>query len=367
MSVGVVMRFLTCKLEEVPVSKKGKVAIIGGGPAGLGAAGYLVCRGFEVHVYDMMPEPGGLVVFGIPEHHIPKEPVRRGVGELVKAGVNFHLCTKVVCCSERLYNTRVDKILRKLVKHRKCLEEIINEYDAVLITTGTWDSRRLGIPGETLRGVYVALDWLLEFNLARLGYRKKSKIPRVKGHILVVGGGLTAVDVVETLVKYFKERAAGICLSYRRTRNEAPMGKNKFEKLIKEYNVTSLELTVPVRFSGLFHVREAVLRHTMLYPVDGGYKPVPIPGTEFKLKVDTVFIAIGEKPSPPFKTERLGIKLNSDGTINTDEKYRTTKYKVFAAGDVRNGPSLIGPALKSGLDAAKYIEEFIRERRWRTK
>ncbi|WFO74760.1 FAD-dependent oxidoreductase [Desulfurococcaceae archaeon MEX13E-LK6-19] len=362
------MKFLQCKLEDVPPKKHGRVAIIGSGPAGLGAAGYLICKGYEVHVYDMLPEPGGLLIFGAPEHHIPKEPVRKGVKELVDAGVVFHTSTKVICCREHEVRNHFDKILKKIIKSRKCLEDLVEEYDAVLIATGAWRSRRLGIPGEDLKGVYYALEWLVDFNLARLGYKKMKKVPRVKGRVLVIGGGLTAVDAVETPLRYLRDEVKEVYLSYRRTRYEAPMGKNRFEKLIKEYGIKSLELTVPIKFNGLLHVKEAVLQHVMLVPVgDGKTKPVPIPGTEFKLKVDTVLIAVGEKPSPPFRRECLGVKLNDDGTINVDEKYRTTKYKVFAAGDVKHGPSLIGPALKSGIEAAKCIEEFLTTKEWRRK
>lgn len=361
------MRFLQCKLEDVPEEKRGRIAVIGAGPAGLGAAGYLVCRGYEVHVYDQLPEPGGLLIFGIPEHHIPKEPVRKGVRELVEAGVLFHTSTRVVCCREEGEKIHYDKVLEEMVKKRVCLEELAGEYDAVLIATGAWYSRRLGVPGENLHGVYHALEWLVKFNLARLGYIEMKKVPRVKGRLLVIGGGLTAVDAVETPLKYFREDIEEVYLSYRRTRYEAPMGKNVFEKLIRDYGVKTLELTIPVRFNGFFHVKEAVLQHTMLIPVgEGRSKPVPVPGTEFRLRVDTVLVATGEKPSPPFKRECLGIKLNRDGTINVDEKHRTTSYKVFAAGDVEHGPSLIGPALKSGLDAAKAIEEFLTTGEWRT-
>ncbi len=361
------MRFLRCRVDEKPMPTGKKVAIIGAGPAGLGAAGYLICRGHEVHVYDQFPEPGGLLIFGIPEYHVPKQPVRRGIKELANAGVVFHTSTRVVSCSADLGEEDVEKALRGLIKEKVCFEDLLERHDAILIATGAWRSRRLGIPGEDLDGVYPALEWLVEFSLVQHGYRKLEDIPKVKGNVLVIGGGLTAVDAVEVPLRYLKDQIGKVYLSYRRTRKEAPMGEKEFNRLVEEYGVEPLELTIPVRFEGNGRVEKAVLQRTKLVPsASGRPKPVPIPGSEFEIRVDTVLVAIGEKPSPPFPDECCGIKLNSDGTINVDDKFRTTRYKVFAAGDVKHGPSLIGPALKSGIDAAKAIDEFLKTGEWRT-
>ncbi len=362
------MKFLRCRLEQVKPPTGKRVAIIGAGPAGLGAAGVLVCQGHEVHVYDQFPEPGGLLIFGIPEYHVPKAPVRRGVEELRKAGVVFHTSTRVISCEQGKPENEITHVLGNLIKEKVCFEKIIEEYDAVLIATGAWKSRRLGIPGEDLKGVYPALEWLVDFSLAQHGYKKLEEVPPVEGNVLVIGGGLTAVDAVEVPLKYLGKKIRKVYLSYRRTRKEAPMGEREFNRLVKEYGIEPLELTIPVRFIGdeKGHVRKAVLQRTRLEPTPGGRpKPVPIPGSEFEIDVDTVLVAIGEIPSPPFENGCCGIELNKDGTIKVDEKFRTTRFKVFAAGDVKHGPSLIGPALKSGVDAAKYIDEFLRTGEWR--
>ena len=362
------MKFLRCKKDQIPPPTGKKIAIIGSGPAGLGAAGILRCRGHEVHVYEQFPEPGGLMIFGIPEYHVPKAGVRKGVKELEEAGVVFHTSTRVISCEQGKPDNEVEHILHGFIKNKECFEKIIEEYDAVLIATGTWKSRRLNIPGENLKGVYLALEWLADFSLYQYGYKKLEEIPPVEGNVLVIGGGLTAVDAVEVPLKYLGDKITKVYLSYRRTRKEAPMGEKEFNRLLKEYGIEALELTIPVEFRGDSegHVREAVLQRTRLEPspTGGRPRPVPIPGSEFTIRVDTVFIAIGEIPSPPFENGCCGIEVEKWGAIKTDEKFRTTREKVFAAGDVKHGPSLIGPALKSGIDAAKYIQEYLSKGTW---
>ncbi len=361
------LKFLRCKPEAIKPKTGKRVAIIGAGPAGLGAAGVIACEGHEVHVYDQFPEPGGLLIFGIPEYHVPKAPVRRGVEELKRAGVIFHTSTRVISCQQGKPENEIEHVLHGLIKEKVCFEKLIEDFDAVLIATGAWKSRRLNIPGEDLKGVYPALEWLVDFSLAQHGYKKIEDVPPVKGNVLVIGGGLTAVDAVEVPLKYIGSGIRKVYLSYRRTRKEAPMGEREFNRLIKEYGIEALELTIPVRFEGDSegHVRKAILQRTRLEPSPSGRpRPVPIPGSEFEIPVDTVLVAIGEIPSPPFENGCCGIELNPNGTIKVNEEFKTTRKKVFAAGDVKHGPSLIGPALKSGVDAAKHILKFLETGEW---
>lgn len=349
------MRFLRCRKDAIPQLTGKRVAIIGAGPAGLAAAGVLRCKGHTVEVYDMMPEPGGLMIFGIPEYHVPKASVRKGVEELKGADVVFHLNTKV-------YNSVVPE-------DGKSLEDLVKDYDAILLSTGTWDSRSLGVPGEDLGKVYKALEWLIEFYNAQLSYTGWDSVPPLGHRGLVIGGGLTAVDSVEVPLRYARDRYGieKVYLSYRRTRNEAPMSAREFNRLERDLGAETLELTIPVEFigddSGM--VTEARLQKTRLEPVpEGRPRPVPIPGSEFTIDVDYVLIAAGELATPPFKDGCCGIELNRNGTIKTDDKFRTTRRKVFAAGDVRHGPSLIGPALKGGMDAGAAMHEFLETGEW---
>lgn len=336
------MRFVRrCKPGDI-LKKSGKrVAIIGAGPAGLGAAGELVCFGHQIDIYDMLPEPGGLLIFGIPEFRIPKDGIRKGIEELRSLGVNFILNTKV----------GVD------IK----LEKIINKYDAVLIASGTWKSRRLGIDGEDLAGVYYALEFIVSYHLAKYGYTGHSI--NLDGTTLVIGGGLTAIDAC-----YLANEAGSnrIILFYRRTRKYSPAGIKEFNNLERN-GIEVMELTQPIKFIGKNGKLKGVKAIKMiLKEVDrtGRPKPEPIEGSEFTINIDSALIAIGEIATPPFKTGEYGIELTKWGTIKVDKKFRTTRTGVFAAGDVVTGPSLIGPALASGKRAAMFINEYLETGKW---
>jgi len=337
------MRFVRgCKPgDEIPKTGK-KVAIIGAGPAGLGAAGELVCKGHEVHVYDQLPEPGGLLIFGIPDFRIPKEGVKKGIKELIEVGVVFHLNTKV--------GRDID------------LEDLIREYDAVLIATGTWRSRDLRIPGEDLKRVYHAFHYIIDYHLHKYGYLDHA--PELKGKTLVIGGGLTAVDAC------YIARDAGaekVTLFYRRTREQAPAGAREFNKL-EEEGFEVHELTQPVEFigddNGYVKAVKAIRMKLGEPDSSGRPRPIPIEGSEFVTEIDTVLIAAGEIATPPFENGKYGIELNRNNTIKADKKFRTTRKGVFAAGDVKHGPSLIGPALGSGKKAALYIHEYLMTGEW---
>jgi len=319
-----------------------KVAIIGAGPAGLGAAGELICYGHEVHVYDMLPEPGGLLIFGIPEFRIPKEGVRRGIKELVELGVNFHLNTKVGVDIE--------------------FDDILREFDAILIATGTWKSRRLKVPGEDLQGVYHALEFIVDYHLYKYGY--SSEEVRLSDRVIVIGGGLTAVDAC------YLAREAGadeVFIFYRRTREFAPAGVREFNKL-EENGFKIYELTQPIEFIG----EDGKLRYVKAIRMklgekdsSGRPKPVPIENSDFTIEASAVLVAAGEIATPPFIDEKYGIELTKWNTIKTDKEYKTTRKGVFAAGDVVTGPSLIGPALASGKKAAISIHKYLTTKEWK--
>jgi len=349
------MKFLRCK--EVPPSTGKRVAIIGAGPAGLGAAGILRCKGHEVVVYDQNPEPGGLVMFGIPITRIPKGPVRKGIQELIDAGVKFVLRTKVDMTGDL---GLMDEVVSPA--ERVKLEDIINEYDAVLIATGTWKTRDMGVPGEDLPWVYPAVEWIVAVHMAKYGYKPWDKVPKLEGRVLVIGGGLTAADAVLMPLTYeeFKGKVKEVVLSYRRTAEYAPMGKREVDNLIAA-GAKYWELTQPVEFkeeNGKKIVRFVKMRLVQT-SAERRPRPVPIEGSEFEEEFDYVLKAVGVLATPPIKDGCCGIKVDPHGTIVTDDNFMTTREGVFAAGDVRHGPSLIGPALKSGMDAAKKIHEYL--------
>ncbi len=334
------MKFLRCK--EIPEPTGYTVGIVGAGPAGLGAAGFLKCKGHDVVVYDMLPEAGGMMFFGIPEGRIKKDKIRASVRELMDAGVKF------------LFNTKVGRDIQ--------MEDIINSHDAVLIATGTWKTSDMGVKGEDLPWVLPAAEWLVDVHLALHGYKPWSQVTMISGNILVVGGGLTAADAVTVPLTYeqFKGRVKRLVLSYRRTRKYAPMRETEMNRL-ESLGAEIWELTQPVEFREEDGKRIVKFIRLELRGAGEGKrpKPVPIPGSEFERTFDWVLKAVGVKPTPPFPDKCCGIELNPDGTIKTDDRFMTTREGVFAAGDVRHGASLIGPALKSGLDAAKSIHEYL--------
>ncbi|HHC18870.1 MAG TPA: glutamate synthase [Euryarchaeota archaeon] len=341
-----------CKSKPEPTGKK--VAIIGAGPAGLAAAGYLVCKGHEIDVYDKLPEPGGLMIFGIPELRIPIERVRGGCKILEeKFGVRFITRTKVIQ-GER--HDEGDELAENTVS----LKELMEKYDAVLITTGTWRSRIPKIEGSELEGVYAALEYLYRLKAHKLGYLSEEHVPEVKGRVVaVIGAGYSAVDAaLESLL----EGARKVYLLYRRTIQEAPAGIYEINAL-RQKGVEWMELVSPKRIIGKDKVEKLELIKNKLGEPDetGRRKPIPIEGSEFTLDVDMVIFATGEITTPPF-TEDLGIAVDDRGRIVVDEKYMTSIEGVFAAGDVVTGPSKVGHAVLSGLKAAKALDLWLRSR-----
>lgn len=334
------MKFLRCK--EITPRVKGRVAIIGAGPAGLTAAGSLICDGVEVEVYDMLPEAGGLLLFGIPEFRIPKKGVREGVKELVEKGIVFQLGKKIHDSED----------------HDVDFMEIVERYEAVLIATGAWEPRKLKLEGEDLQGVFHAAPYIVKYYLTKFGYSSPSRLPSLGRSVAVIGAGLTAVDsALLTLEIGIKN----VYLVYRRTRKEAPAGEKEL-RILEEKGVRIAELKAPVGFKGEDgRVRQMITIDMKLGPPDrsGRPSPIPIPGSEKDFDVDSVIVATGGLSTPPFKKYSDKIRVMEDGRIIVDDKRRTSKTGVFAAGDVESGPSLIGPALKSGLIAAESIKEYL--------
>ncbi len=325
---------------------KARIAIVGAGPAGLAAAGYLSCAGAEVDVYDKLPYPGGMMMFVIPPYRLPRDSVSEGVEDLEKRmGVKFIVKTKVF--EGELRHDEGDEFVEKTIP----LSKLVEEYDAVLIATGTWRSRKMGIENEDARGVYTALEFIYWWYL----YDSKlhGKKPEMGRKVVVVGGGLSAIDAAETALR---KGAEEVYLVYRRTIKEAPAGAFEIKRLVRE-GVNWMELVQPKRI--LVESGEVVgieMIRMRLGPPDesGRPRPIPIEGSEFTLEADTVIAAVGELPTPPLEKEALGIKLDRRGRIQVDRWWRATP-KVFAAGDVVTGPSMVGRAVGSGLRVAKSI------------
>ncbi len=212
-----------------------RIAVVGAGATGLSATGYLVCRGYEVDVYDKLPLPGGLMTFAIPKHRIPLEEVMEGVEDLERNfGVEFNLSVKVSC------GDGTDEC-DDFVKRRIDLQELSEDYKALLIATGTWKSKNLGLDGEDAKNVYTAIDYLMKLHLRILGLGGEEMI---LGRVLVIGGGLSAIDAADESINY---GANEVFLVYRRTRKEAPAGEWEMRR-VEERGVKIVELASPKRF-----------------------------------------------------------------------------------------------------------------------
>jgi glutamate synthase (NADPH/NADH) small chain len=349
--MGDYMKFtFMCRERKQGVSSR--VAVIGAGPAGLSATGFLACEGYEVDVYDKLPLPGGLMLFAIPPWRIPPERVLGGVRELEeKFSVKFN--NKVKVHSDASTHEEGDDFVEKILP----LEDIINSYDLVLVATGTWASKTPRIPGHNAKGVYTALQYLYEWRLFELGYTTKK--PPVGNRVVVIGGGYSAVDAAERSLK----SGAETYLVYRRTIKEAPAGIYEIEKLKRE-GVEFMELVSPLEvIVESERARGVKLQKMQLGPPDesGRPAPVPIPGAEIVLEADIVIFATGEAPTPPLSArvaEKIGLQLDKSSSLLVNDLMQTRIPKVFAAGDVVHGPSRIGPAVKSGLRAARYMHNW---------
>ncbi|ASJ03030.1 glutamate synthase [Thermococcus profundus] len=322
------MKFYICREKGEP--KPFRIAIIGAGPAGLTAAGYLACRGYEVHVYEKMPEGGGMVAFGIPEVRIPIKAVREGVKDLEKLGANFHFRTKVVYDSPRELG---DEWAERFIS----LERLLSEFDALLIATGAWRPRKLKIPGVELSGVYDALTLLHHIKMARIGYYSWDRIPDFKGkHVVVIGAGYTAVDVA---IEGRLLGAEKITMVYRRGL-EHSYAKAEIRKLISE-GVEFIEFATPVRIIGEGGVQGVEFAKTRIE--EGN---VITTDEHFLLDADIVAYAIGQLPTSPIR----------EVVCASEEILKDAG--IFFAGDVV-APRNIGTAMREGKARAKEIEEWL--------
>ena len=314
----------------VPEEATGKkVAVIGGGPAGLTAAYYLRLSGHDVTIYEAMPEMGGMLRYGIPEYRLPKAVLAKEVEAIAKLGV------------EMKNNVKVGKDIS--------FEEIKNGSDAVLVTIGAWKGSSIGCVGEELEGVLSGIDFLREVNM---GNR-----PEIGKNVAVVGGGNTAMDACRTAVRCGAEN---VYVIYRRTRAEAPAEDIEIEEAIEE-GVEFLFLTNPAEIIGdNGKVSSIKLQIMELGEPDasGRRKPVPVEGEFRTLDVDTVISAIGQKCAPTGLDE---IELTKWGTIVAAKSTCLTNIEgVFAAGDATNkGASIAIDAIAEANEAARAINAYL--------
>ncbi len=326
-----------------PKSNGHRIAVVGSGPAGLSCAGALAKMGYEVTVFEALHTVGGVLAYGIPEFRLPKSIVKHETDELISLGVEIKT------------NTVIGKTLT--------LDELFDDfsYEAVFIGSGAGLPRFMNIPGENLKGVYSANEFLTRINLMG-AYRSDSATPVFTGKkVFVSGGGNVAMDAARCA----KRLGAQVTIVYRRTEAELPARKEEVAHA-KDEGIEFLMLNTPVAIDGddNGNVRAVTLRKMQLGEPDqsGRARPVPIENSDYSLPADCVIIAIGTSPNPLIKHTTPDLETDSHGCIKADENGITSRDGVFAGGDAVTGAATVILAMGAGKTAAKAIDEYIKNK-----
>ena len=315
------------QIEENKTNNNKKVAIIGGGPAGLTCAAFLAKAGIKVTIYEKYNYLGGLLVHGIPEFRLPKEIVEKTVQMILELGV------------EAKYNVELNKDVT--------LKELESQYDAIFLSFGANVSCKMGAEGEELQGVYGGNE-LLEYNLH----------PNYTGKIVsVIGGGNVAMDCARTIKRL---GAKEVNVIYRRSREEMPAENKEIEDAINE-GVKFIYQNNIVKIKGNNKVEKLELIKTQLIQKDGETRKVPvnIENSNYIIDCDYVIMALGSQPD--LFTKNLGLELDKWCCIKVNERLQTSNPKVFAGGDIAGTKHTVAWAARSGRDAANNIIEFLKE------
>jgi glutamate synthase (NADPH/NADH) small chain len=323
-----------------PTPARGRVAIVGSGPAGLTAAGELAKLGHEVTIFEAFHAPGGVLIYGIPEFRLPKDIVQAEVERLKAAGV------------------RIEP--NAIIGKTYTLDELRADYDAVFIAVGAGLPVFMNVPGENLKGVYSANEYLTRVNLMG-AWDPASDTPILHGQrVAVVGGGNVAMDAVRTARRL---GAAEATIVYRRGRDELPARAEEVhhaeeEGIVFEFQVAPLEVlgTDDGWVRGLRCVRMALGE-----PDDSGRRrPTPVAGSEFELACDMVVVAIGTRSNPLLTAATAGLEINEWGYIVTDPHGMTSIPGVFAGGDIVRGAATVILAMGDGKRAAAAMHAYLR-------
>ena len=322
----------------VPEWNGHKVAIIGAGPAGLTAAGDLAKLGYKVTVYEALHVAGGVLMYGIPEFRLPKAIVQQEIDGLKKMGVDFE-CNMVI-----------GKVLT--------IDELMGEYgyEAVFVGSGAGLPRFMNIPGESLKGVYSANEYLTRVNLMK-AYKEDSRTPIMKSKsVAVVGGGNVAMDAARCAKRLGAEN---VYIVYRRTKAEMPARREEIEHA-EEEGVQFAMLAAPLRFNGDAEMRlqSVTLQKMELGEPDasGRRRPVPVEGEVYDLPTDLAIVALGTRSNPILLDATPDLEQNKWGYIQTNEETGETSIpNVFAGGDIVTGAATVILAMGAGRKAGQEI------------
>ena len=332
-----------------PESNGHRVAVVGSGPSGLTCAGDLAKKGYEVTVYEALHTAGGVLVYGIPEFRLPKKIVAKEVETLKQLGVKVE--TNVV----------IGKTLT--------IDELFDMgYEAVFVGSGAGLPNFMGIPGESLKGVYSANEFLTRSNLMK-AYLDNPETPIMKGgNVAIVGGGNVAMDAARTALRLGAEN---VYIVYRRSMDELPARKEEVEHA-EEEGIQFRLLCNPTEIVGYNNPEDPrdpkngfvtgikCIKMELGEPdAKGRRRPVAIPDSEFEIAVDTVVISIGTSPNPLIKSTTEGLEVNDHGGIIVNEDGLSSRTAVYAGGDVVTGAATVISAMGAGKTAARAIDEYL--------
>ena len=349
-SIGRLERFVAdwhnsrCKVwPAVPEQNGHKVAVIGSGPSGLTCAGDLARLGYDVTVFEALHIAGGVLVYGIPEFRLPKKIVELEVNGLKALGVK--IVTNVV------------------IGRSMSIDDLFDEgFEAVYIGSGAGLPRFMGIPGESLKEVYSANEYLTRVNLMK-AYRPGSTTPIYHARkVAVVGGGNVAMDAARSAIRLGAEE---VYVLYRRSFEEIPARQEEVQHA-QEEQIRFQTLTNPVEILGSDDGNVTGVRCIKMElgepDATGRRRPVPVPDSDFVIDADCVIMAIGTSPNPLIKSTTGGLEVNARGGIVADENGRTSRDGVFAGGDTVTGAATVIKAMGAGKIAAKSIDAYIQNR-----
>ena len=322
-----------------------KVAVIGAGPSGLTVAGDLAKLGYKVTVYEALHVAGGVLMYGIPEFRLPKDIVQHEVEGLKELGVDIE-CNMVI-----------GKVLT--------IDELMGEYgyEAVFVGSGAGLPRFMGIPGESLKGVYSANEFLTRSNLMK-AYLPTSKTPiRTGKKVAVVGGGNVAMDAARSALRLGAET---VYIVYRRGMAELPARKEEVEHA-EEEGIIFKTLCNPVEIhandEGFVKSITCIEMELGEPDASGRRRPIEKKGSEFELEVDTVIMSLGTSPNPLIRSTTPGLETNKHGCIVTEgDEGKTSREGVYAGGDAVTGAATVIKAMGAGKAAAKAIDEYIQNK-----
>ncbi len=327
------------KIDAVTVTRKERIAVVGGGPAGLTAARDLALRGYKVTVFEELPKAGGMLYWGIPSYRLPRNILDSEINDIRALGVEIRL------------NTRIGRDIS--------FAQLEKDFDFVYLATGAHKSQKMGVAGEDLGNVFGGVEFLRDYNANEEKWAKGEKTLGAK--VAVIGGGNSAIDAARVALRL----GADVTILYRRLRQDMPAAEEEI-KAAEDEGIKIEYLVAPLKIEGAKGKVNSISCQRMTlgdFDNSGRKKPVAVAGSEFTLKVDAIIAAIGQIPDMSFVDKNIGVEINKWDCYNVGKGYktRTANPRYFAGGDAVTGPDTVIAAIGDGHQAADDIDAAIRK------